>query len=231
MVRNSILTLAFAGLLTGFGFHRVGGQSIPSPYRFFETKQEAGAFLGYNSQGTGRFGFGPSPGPVVGARYTINLGGAFGLEGVVSYRPTTRDVVDPTRVEGNMVVGEADVEIFSADARLRFSLTGDRTWRGLNPFFFMGGGIAWDAAGLGEDDALVLPADQFEFGSKFVALLGGGVRWFLSRRVLLRADLALTMNRLKTPQGFLDPERALKGVAEKEWVSGPAFSLGAAFHF
>jgi hypothetical protein len=231
MVRIPIFSLVLTGLLVGFGPHQVEGQSIPSPYRFFETKQEAGAFVGYNGQGTGRFGFGPGPGPVFGARYTLHLGGAFGLEGVFSYRPTTRDVVDPTRVENDMVVGEADAEILSADARLRFSLTGDRTWRGLNPFLFMGGGIAWDAAGLGEADALVLPADQFEFGAKFVALLGGGVRWFLSRRVLLRADLALTMNRLKTPEGFLDPERALKGVAEKEWVSGPAFSLGAAIHF
>jgi hypothetical protein len=231
MARISILSLVLAGLLTGLSPKQVEGQTIPSPYQFFETRQEAGLFLGVTGQGTGRFGYGPSPGPSFGARYSLHLGGAFGLEGVFGYQPTTRDVVDPTRVEGDMVRGEADAEMMAFDARLRFSLTGDRSWNGLNPFVFMGGGIAWDAAGESEDDALVLPQDQFEFGVRFVALLGGGARWFLTERVLIRADFALTMNQLKTPAGFLDPERALTGVGEKEWVSGPAFSIGAAFHF
>ena len=65
----------------------------------------------------------------------------------------------------------------------------------------------------------------------FMALLGGGVRWFMTQRMLIRADAFITMNQLETPAGFLDPERALVGVGEKEWVSGPAFSIGAAFHF
>ncbi len=231
MARIPIFSLALVGLLTGLMPHQAEGQSIPSSYRFFETKQEAGIFLGVTSQGTGRFGYGPSPGPSVGARYGIHLGGAFGLEGVFGFRPTTRDVVDPTRVEGDMVVGEADAKILSFDARVRFSLTGDRSWKGVNPFVFIGGGIAWDAAGESEGDALVLPRDRFEFGARFITALGGGVRWFLTERFLIRADLALTMNRLETPEGFLDPERALTGVAEKEWVSGPSFSIGAAFHF
>ena len=231
MARISIFALALAGLLTGLSPQRLEGQSVPSPYRYFETRQEAGLFVGVTNQGTGQFGFGPSPGLSMGARYGLHLGGAFGLEGVFGYNPTTRDIVDPTRVEGDMVVGETDAEILSFDARLRFSLTGDRTWKGVNPFIFLGGGVAWDAAGESEADELVLSQDRFEFGAKFVALLGGGVRWLLTERVLIRGDIALTMNQLKTPEGFLDPARALGGVGEKEWVSGPAFSIGAAFHF
>ena len=89
----------------------------------------------------------------------------------------------------------------------------------------------WDIAGVGEDDALLLPQDRFVFGSKFVAILGGGLRWLMTERLLVRGDFAVTMNRLQTPEGFLDPERGLTGVGEKEWVSGPSFSIGAAFHF
>jgi hypothetical protein len=231
MTRISIFSLALAGLFSSLMPHQVEGQSIPSPYRFFETRQEAGVFLGVANQGTGRFGYGPSPGLSVGARYGIQLGGPFGLEAVVGYHPTTRDIVDPTRVEGDMVVGEADANIMSFDARIRFSLTGDRSWRGLSPFALIGGGMAWDAAGESEADDLVLPGDRFEFGSRFMTVLGGGVRWFLTERILIRADLTLTMNRLETPKGFLDPDRGLTGVGEKEWVSGPAFSIGTAFHF
>ncbi|MGW8266266.1 MAG: hypothetical protein ACWGSQ_07855, partial [Longimicrobiales bacterium] len=69
------------------------GQTIPSPYRFLDSRQEAGLFAGYMSPGTGRFGFGPGPGPAWGARYGINLYGHFGLEGVVTHLPTTRDIV------------------------------------------------------------------------------------------------------------------------------------------
>lgn len=231
MARISILSLALAGILTGLGPHQTEGQSIPSPYQFFENRQEAGVFFGVTGQGTGRFGYGPGPGPSFGARYGLHLGGPFGLEGVFAYHPTTRDLVDPSREEGNMVVGETDAEMMSFDARLRFSLTGDRSWKRLDPFIFMGGGLAWDAAGESEADAEFLDGDRFEFGARFVALLGGGVRWLLTDRALIRADIALTLNQLETPKGFLDPDRALTGVGEKEWVSGPAFSVGAAFHF
>jgi len=231
MVRISIFSLALAGLLTGLTAPQAEGQSIPSHFQFFETRQEAGIFVGVTGQSTGRFGYGPSPGPSFGARYGLQLGGPLGVEGVFGYHPTTRDVVDPTRAEGDMVVGEADAKMLSFDARLSFSLTGDRTWRRLNPFLFIGGGLAWDAAGESEEDARVLANDRFEFGAKFVALLGGGVRWHVTERILVRTDFSLTMNQLKTPNGFLDPTRALTGVGEKESVSGPSFSIGAAFRF
>lgn len=231
MRRIPILTHALLGLFIVFTPSHAEGQSVPSPYRFFETRQEAGLFAGVTGQGTGRFGFGPGPGPLYGARYSIHLGGPFGLEGVFGYSPTTRDVIDPTREVGNMVVGEADSELLSFDARLRFNLTGDRTWKGLSPFVFLGGGILWDTSGESESDGLVLPDDRFSLGTRFVAPLGGGVRWFMTRNLLLRADVSLTMFQIKSPRGFLDTSRGLTGASEKEWVSGPSFSLGMGFHF
>ena len=41
----------------------------------------------------------------------------------------------------------------------------------------------------------------------------------------------LVLQAKETPKGFLDPDRGLTNVEEKEWVSGPAFSIGTAFHF
>ncbi len=207
------------------------GQTIPSSYSFFQTRQEAGVFAGSTNQGTGRFEYGPKPGTTFGARYTLHLGGPFGLEGVVSYLPTTRNIVDPSRDEGDRVVGEADSELMSADIRLRFSLTGDRTWRGVHPFVLLGIGLGWDMAGKSIQDELLLPDDRFEFGTRLNALFGGGARWFLTDRLMARGDVFVNMYQLKTPRGFLDPVRALTGVGEKEWVSGPTFSLGLAWHF
>jgi hypothetical protein len=216
MSRTLLLPVALVCLLAGLMPQEGIGQNIPSNYTFFENRQEAGVFAGVTGQSTGRFGYGPGPGPIFGARYGIHLGG---------------DVVDPTRDEGDRVAGEADATLISADVRLRFSLTGDRAWKGLNPVVFMGVGLIWDVAGESEADAQVLPDDQFEFGTRFVAPFGGGVRWILTDRFLLRADVAITMFKLKTPKGFTDPARDLSGVGEKEWVSGPTFSIGLAYHF
>ncbi len=220
-----------SGLALSLGAPRAQGQDVPSSYRFFETRQEAGVFVGVTNQGTGRFGYGPSPGTLLGARYSINLGGPFGLEGVFAYQPTTRDLVDPTREEGDRVVGEGDSKLVSFDARLRFSLTGDRTWKGVHPFVLMGIGMAWDVALDPPQNELLLPDDRYEFGRRLVALFGGGARWFLTDRILLRGDVFVNMYQLKTPRGYLDPSRDLSGVGQKEWVSGPILSIGTAWHF
>jgi len=206
-------------------------QSIPSPYRFLEHRQEPDLFAGYISPGTGRFGFGPGPGPVWGARYGLNLSGPFGLEGVVSHSPSTRDIVDPGRAEGDRVVGEMSSQLVMIEARLRFSLTGDRDWHGLAPFLITGGGFVFDVSNDQSDEPLILTDDRFKFGTSFLGMLGGGIRWFPLDRFFVRADAALVLWRLKTPQGYSDPERAFRGVDEKEWVSGPSYTLGIGYRF
>ncbi|MGM0668508.1 MAG: hypothetical protein ACQET1_02260 [Gemmatimonadota bacterium] len=207
------------------------GQSIPSPYRFLETRQEVDVFLGTMSPGTGRFDLGPQPGTALGARYGINVAGPFGLEGVVTYLPTERSIIDPGRAEGDFKVGEMPSDVVMLDARLRFALTGNRTWHGLAPFVLAGGGVAFDAAGGDEDQEILLADDRFKFGTSFVGMLGGGARWFPGERFFFRADALLFLWQLKTPRGFTDPERAFEGVEEKEWVSGPSFSVGFGIRF
>jgi len=231
MLRSSTLGTPVLAVITCLVPTALRGQEIPSPYRFFEDRQEVEIFAGSTGQETGRFGFGPKSGLLLGARYGIQVGGPFGLEGVVGYNATTRDVVDPSRPEGNRVVGEVDANLMSLDARLRFSLTGDRTWRNLNPFLFLGAGVIWDLAGGSEADELVLPDDRFDFGARFLTLFGGGTRWFLTDRILIRADLAISLYRLKTPRGYFNTARGFEKVDEKEWVGGPTFSISAGFHF
>ncbi len=206
-------------------------QVVPSPYRFIENRQEADLFGGSMSPGTGRFGFGPAPGPTWGARYGVNISGPFGLEGVITHFPSTRDMVDPGRAEGDRVIGEMSSQLVQIDARLRFSLTGNRTWHRLAPFVFTGGGLIFDVSDDNSDEELLLAGDRFSFGTSFVGLLGGGLRWYLSDRFVARGDMSLFLYQLKTPRGYSDPERAFPGVDEKEWVSGPSFTLGIGFRF
>jgi hypothetical protein len=230
-LRNNLALVALLALISLSAPAKVRAQSISSPYQFLETKQEAGLFLTQQDIGTGRFGFGPGPGVAMGAKYGVDIAGPLGLEGVVTYLPTTRDIIDAGRDEGDQVIGDMASDILTLDARLRFSLTGDRSWHALSPFLMAGGGFAFDVSGDESDREVLLPDDVFDFGTSFVGLLGGGIRWFPAHRFLVRGDFTLTIWQLETPLGFSDPERGFVGVDEKEWVSGTSFSLGFGIRF
>ncbi len=209
----------------------LAGQTVPSVYQFIETKQEAGAFIGTLTAGSGRFGFGPKGGLLLGGRYAIEISGPFSVEGVVGYSPGTRDLIDPSRAEGDRVVGEVDALITTLDVRLKFSLTGDRTWHGLSPFIVTGGGIAFDMAGEDEAEEILLQDDRFKFGTSFMGVLGAGIRFFSSERFMIRSDMGLTLFQLETPRGYQSPGRDFKGVDTSEWTSGVYLTLGAAWRF
>ncbi len=206
-------------------------QTVPSPYRFVEPRQEIGVFVGHLDMGRGRFDLGPEPGVLAGARYGIRVSGAFALEGTISYQPTTRDVLDPRRAEGNRLIGETDASILVADARLRFSLTGQRTWNELAPHLIVGGGFATDLAGdpgIEDDDRTA--DERFDFGTAVTGLLGGGLRWIPSDRFLIRSDALFTLWKLDIPQEFrgLDPANV---APEDEWVSGLNLTVGVSYIF
>jgi hypothetical protein len=225
--RLSIVTLAGSLLLPV----QVRGQSIPSPYQFLEQKQEAGLFSGYLSAETGRFGFGPSGGTLLGGRYGIELTGPLSLEGVLGLISGKRDIINPGRIEGEQLVGEGDVLLTTIDARLRFSFTGARSWHGLSPFLAAGGGVVFDAAGTPEVEADLEPADVFDFGTSFFGTLGAGTRWFLTDTFALRLDGVFSLWGIDTPPGYSDPERGLANVAESEWMSGLSFSVSLLYRW
>lgn len=206
-------------------------QQIPSPYRFIEPRQEVGGFVGYLDMDRGRFGLGPEAAAFVGARYGIRISGAFALEGVLSFLPTSRDVLDPRRTEGDRLIGEADASILAADARLRFTVTGQRTWQGLAPHLLVGGGFATDLAGDPAIEGDDRTANQrFDFGTPITGTLGGGVRWIPWERVLVRTDVALSLWKLEIPDGFRTLDPAVP-VPEDEWVSGLNFTVGVSYIF
>ncbi len=221
--------------LTGSALFAVAAESsaqtIPSPYRFVETSQETGAALGFLRPSRGRFGFGPGPGQVIGGHYQVRVGGPFSLQGVVAYMPTTRDVIDPRRDEGDRKIGEADATIASADARLHFTLTGDRTWNRLAPHFVLGGGVAFDMAPGQAIDGDLEGDDRFEFGPSFLGVLGIGFSLFVSERIVFRGESIATYWKLNTPRGYLRVDRELGSPGESQWVNGVGFSFGAAYRF
>jgi hypothetical protein len=197
-------------------------QSIPSPFAFVEERQEVGPYAGYLNAGTGRFGFGPKGGAVIGGRYGIDLSGPLALEVGAGFVSGTRDVVNPARPEGSRVIGEADVLLTTIDLRLRFGATGARTWHGLLPFLALGGGIVFDNEDPSLTETTALDADEvFDMGTKFFGTVGPGIKWHVTRNLAVRTDLGFTLWKVDTPPGWGDPQYAIPSVPESgEWASG-----------
>ena len=204
--------------LTATGASSATAQSIPSPFNFIEGRQEAGLIFGVVDAAKGRFGYAPKGGRVIGGRWGLELAGPLSLEGVATVIDGTRDVINPGRVEGDRVVGEADVLLTTFDARFKFTLTGDRTWHKIAPFFVAGGGVVFDMAGESVADQPLLPEDRFDFGTSFYGTTGLGLRWFLTERFALRADGTFSLWKVGTPPGFSDPVRGFENVEEGEWL-------------
>jgi len=207
-------------------------QRIPSPFAFVDEKQEVGTFTGYMNASTGRFGYGPAGGWMLGARYGLDLSGPLGLEVAGGIVRGTRDIVNPARPAGDRVIGQANVQLTEFDGRLRLSATGGRTWHGLSPSLSFGGGVVFDNADASVIEQAVLDEDElYEFGSRFFAIIGPAVRWHVTRRFAVRTDLGFTLWKLTTPAGFGDPNLGLGDVAESEWVSGLSLTGAVLFRW
>ena len=207
------------------------GQTIPSPFEFFEERQEVSAFGGQISPGTGQFGYGPNPGQMVGIRYELGLSGPLSVEGVVTWLPTTRDIVDPSRLGGPRVVGSADVQLVTVDVRFKLSLTGQRTWHNLNPFLFAGAGLASDFSQVSIVEVGIAEDDRFELGNAFLGVVGGGLRWFVKDPWIIRADAGLHLWKLGTPAGFRLVDRGFSDVGSSEWANATSLSIALGYRF
>ncbi len=235
-------TLVLAGILVaGIGPAHLSAQRIPSAYRFIETTQEAGPSMFTVTPRAGIFGFGPGGGRILGSYYQVRVGGPFSIQGNLGYLPTTRDVIDPRRDEGDRKIGEADVTMGTADVRLQFTLTGPRTWYRLAPYLFAGGGIAMDFAPDQDIDMVLEEDDRFSFGPSFLGSFGAGIKLFPIDRISVRAEGIVTYWKVNTPRGFLRTDRPLlpppEGSDEPEipadgfWSVGRGFSLGIGWRF
>lgn len=231
MNRRLLVLLSFCTLFPAAAH----AQRIDSPYRFVESAQSVGPFVGYLSTGQNERELGPQSATVFGARYGIRISGPFRAEGTIGYVPTTRDIfaVDSLAADSTdrALIGEADVSLLFANAALRFDITGPRTWYRLQPFLLAGGGVAIDFASLTELEEEELPVDdRFDFGTSFAGELGAGIEWFLSDRLSMRAELRDHFWKLMTPAGFGNAPHG-DDLPEDAWISNWSVSAGLSLHF
>lgn len=209
----------------------MAGQTIPSPFRYVETKQEVGLLFGRIKADGGRFGFGPKGGMRLGGFWSVDLSGPLGFEAVGSVIRGKRDVINPARLEGDRMIGQADVLLGTLDGRLRFTFTGERSWHNLSPYILAGGGIVFDLSSTQAIDEQLDQDSRFDFGSSFLGSMGGGTRYYLTDRLVLRGDALFSLWKIDTPPGFSDPTLGILNVEKSEWASALSLTLSAAIRY
>ncbi|HEX2091331.1 MAG TPA: hypothetical protein VHG28_02975, partial [Longimicrobiaceae bacterium] len=220
------------------GASALRAQTIPSPIRYIETRQWAGAFAGYlfsnPSVGINEtdIELGPRSAPLVGLQYGFRFAGPLAGEARVGFGPTERKVYAPGTATGSdpavpQEVGTADVALLMGEAGLVFSLTGQRTWHGIAPFLVGTGGLVADLNRGSDADEEVTAAARYDFGPAFAVGFGIGTDWFPTERLSVRLEGRDRLWKIEVPPGL----RPSSVRSASEWTHNFSISLGAALHF
>jgi hypothetical protein len=221
------LSLSFA-LTALFGVpHLARAQSVPSPYRYVERAQSLGVDAGYLNIDAGTYDVNPRSGPLIQIQYQGRFAGP--VSGVVTLGavPTDRPVY--TRASGadsGTKLDEASSLLLLAEAGLRLSITGPRTWHGLQPAIAATGGFVGDLGGRTEIETQLGGDQLVALGPAFAVGLSAGTDWYPTDRLSVRLQAADHLWRRRTPAGLTD-----SGARETEWTHNLGITVGAALHF
>ncbi len=199
----AVLTIAFgAHAITA---HSLAAQEevIETPYRFIESGTRVGLVGGYIFTNRGSPPFGPGSSPFLGARLRARLSSPLSLEIGVGYGNSDQYVIDPRLETGPETVDTVSADWLIIQASLQFALTGSRSYRRLQPYIVLGGGIL-QGLSTGASDALESPQQPFlyEIGTSPMVHLGVGAEYDLSRRFGLAFEVRDNLWRIKTPEGW-----------------------------
>jgi hypothetical protein len=209
---------------------RVEAQTIPSPYRFIEGRHSIGLIGGPFSMGRGELRLGPGSGTAVGAVYGIEVKGPLALEANVLAIRADREIYRPTSTQTIDSMGSVTPTLVGAEIRLRFTLTGQRTWNGLAPYLFGGGGMVTPTGGRTEIEAEFNDAQYLDFERKGVWSVGAGTRWYPTPKIGIRAEATYRTWVIEVPTAFsLVTLPSGLPPSEEERLGGLSLTVGATF--
>jgi hypothetical protein len=209
---------------------QVGHPPDRSPFHDIKVGGTLVLGFGYLSGGRGIVGVGPSNGDAFALRFERPLSHVLFVALGAANVTTSRYVVDPTKDSASRTSGPVDNSVAIIDAGLYMLLTGSKSWHGIAPYWGMSAGVA-----LGSH--VSSDPSTYDFGTRLTFGPQVGVRWYLARRLSVRADARMLYWRLTYPLQFRDPSpvdstRALPADgALREWTRHPWLSLGVGWTF
>ena len=178
-------------------------ESIDTAYRWIDGSIRLGAFAGYMATSRGNLDQAPGPSPVVGGRVRVRLSSPLSLEVSLGYGSSDLYVTDP-RLETPAIVDTTNSDWLLAEAYLQLALTGARSYRRIQPYLFLGGGIL---QGLSEEVASIYAAPglepyRFDIGTTPSIAFGAGIEWDISNRLGLGFEVRDHLWTFKSPEAF-----------------------------
>ena len=213
---------------------QVGTPPDQSPFTSIRPGTMFEATVGVIGGNGGPLAAGPRDGQYAALRAQLRANSTVSLGFGIWAATTHRTIIDPTAAVANQRAGEADHELFGAEATVTFNLTGGKTWHGLAPF--IGSGIGMTKAGPTNDEF------GYEFGTKFYFAPVAGSRLFLGERLYLRLEGRAFTWKLKYPSTWALEPSVDPGTPENphavnptgrtgQYVVAPTLSLGIGVAF
>lgn len=235
MPQPRVWFLALCALPVSVASAQVGHDPSRSPYRDLVHGSllvpQATAFRGAG----GVLGIVPHNGQLFGFRAEIgaNRPVQIGLEFATG--TLERLIVDADDPVATRVTGPVDQKLTLAGLNVMLNLTGAKTWRGLSPY--VGGG-----AGVGFSPRVAADTSGWNYGRRFYFAPTVGVRVFLTRSVLLRAEARTHFAQVRYPESYREepskdpgtndaPNAVLASGRIKEWVTSGVYTVGIGFPF
>ncbi len=157
--------------------------------------QRIGPFAGWLVTGRDPVGVRAKPAPMVGLRYDVFVSNPFYFTARAFVVPSSHDVYLPAAPVANNRAGTASANQFGVEAGFEVALTGERSWRGVQPLVNMGVGLI-TGAGNGFD------AGGYKPGVSALYSLGLAARIPTGRNGEFRADFGWMVHQVRYPNRF-----------------------------
>ena len=173
----------------------VGRLPAQSTLQDLNDGQRFGAFAGWLTTGRDPVGIRAHSTAIVGARYVLLMGSPAYLSMRLYGMSSTHDVVNPKAAFAKRAAGTASANQIGADASVEISLTGERTWHGVQPLTRFGLGFI---AGVGNGFDL----GGYKPGVSVVYLYGLGARFPMGNDADFRIDANWMIYQVRYPQAY-----------------------------
>lgn len=222
---TAILTASPPDRLTA----QVGHPPDHSPYRDVKRGRTIILSGGYLMGSRGAVGVGPSNGGMATARFEVPFGKPLGFFLGAGYGRLSRFIADPTKDSAAHISGPINVDVAVFEGGVHLFLTDSRTWHAFAPMLGVSGGVI-----IARDP----PADTSGYRFRAKGMFGpeAGLRWYLGRRLALRAEGRLMFWQLNYPLAYKQPSPDGSRVQpltapDKEWTRHPWISIGLGWTF
>ena len=173
----------------------VGRLPAQSTLQDLNDGQRFGAFAGWLTTGRDPVGIRAHSTALIGVRYDLLMGAPAYMSMRLYGLSSTHDVVNPHVASTKRAAGTASARQIGADASVEISLTGERTWHGVQPLTRFGLGFI---AGVGNG----FDVGGYKPGVSVVYLYGLGARFPMGKNADFRVDANWMIYQVRYPQAY-----------------------------